>query len=152
MGSVGFYRYLYLPYTFQNWIRHGWNICFVPQDLDVLWEINGYENCWALWRPWTQQAKISGGMVECCFFSWGYCQLVINCWFALVVLIPRIPLWKGLLLRGIPRLPNRRAPNQQWIIGSYFKSVLRTSNGLHRSLKQWKKLGCLGYRGDYTTQ
>ncbi len=33
-----------------------------------------------------------------------------------VVWIPRIPLWKGLLLRGIPRIPNHRAPNHQLTI------------------------------------
>ena len=34
-----------------------------------------------------------------------------------VVWIPRIPLWKGLLLRGTPiRIPNHRAPNQQFTI------------------------------------
>ena len=35
-------------------------------------------------------------------------QLIVNCWFGLGVWIPRIPLWKGLLLRGIPRIPNHQ--------------------------------------------
>ena len=33
--------------------------------------------------------------------------LMVNGWFGLVVWIP-IPLWKGLLLRGISRIPNHR--------------------------------------------
>ena len=40
---------------------------------------------------------------------------MVNCWLGLVVWIPGIPLWKGLLLRGIHRIPNR-APNQQLTI------------------------------------
>ena len=69
-------------------------------------------------------------------------QLMVNCWFGLVVWIPRIPLWKRLLLRGTPRIPNHRAPNQHlntisWITGEtktvtrlfivYFKSFYRGS-------------------------
>ena len=42
-------------------------------------------------------------------------QLMVNCWFGLVVWIPGIPLWKGLLLGC-----THRAPNQQlaisWIL------------------------------------
>ena len=33
-------------------------------------------------------------------------QPMVNWWFGLVVWIPRVPLWKGLLLRGIPRISN----------------------------------------------
>ena len=34
---------------------------------------------------------------------------MVNCsWFGLVVWIPRIPLWKGWLLRDIPRIPNHQ--------------------------------------------
>ena len=40
-----------------------------------------------------------------------------HCWLGLVVWIPGIPIWKGLLLRGIPiRIPNHRAPNHQLTI------------------------------------
>ena len=38
-----------------------------------------------------------------------FVQLRINWW--LVVWIPGNPLWTRLLLRGTPRIPNRRAPN-----------------------------------------
>ena len=42
-----------------------------------------------------------------------------------VVWIPRIPLWKGLLLRGTPiRIPNHRAPNQQFTIEKTGKHAL----------------------------
>ena len=45
-------------------------------------------------------------------FNWWY----INWWFgARWVWIPRIPLWKGLFLRSIPRIPNHRAPKHQYI-------------------------------------
>ena len=43
-------------------------------------------------------------------------QLMVNCWFGLVVWILGIPLWKGLLLNGTLRIPNHRAPNQQLTI------------------------------------
>ena len=43
-------------------------------------------------------------------------QLMVNWWFGLVGWIPRIPLWKGLLLRGIPRIPNHQSPSHQFII------------------------------------
>ena len=39
-----------------------------------------------------------------------------NWWFGLVVWIPGIPLWKGLLLGGTPRIPKHRAPNHQFTI------------------------------------
>ncbi len=42
------------------------------------------------------------------FLSSFLCQLMINCWFGLVVWIPGIPLWKGWLLGCIPRIPNHR--------------------------------------------
>ena len=32
--------------------------------------------------------------------------VVLNWWFGFVLWIPGIPLWKGLLLRSIPRIPN----------------------------------------------
>ena len=38
-------------------------------------------------------------------------QLMVGCWFGVVVWIPRIPLWKGLLLGGYPwnpKLPGRK--------------------------------------------
>ena len=45
-------------------------------------------------------------------------------WFGLVVWIFEIPVRKGLLLRGIPRIPNHRAPNHQfttsWFIQIHF--------------------------------
>ena len=34
---------------------------------------------------------------------------MVNGWFGLVVWIPGIPLWKGLLLRGAPRIPNHQS-------------------------------------------
>ena len=43
-------------------------------------------------------------------------QLMVNCWLGLVVWIRGISLWKGLLLRGIHRIPNHRVPNQQLTI------------------------------------
>ena len=43
---------------------------------------------------------------------------MVNCWFGLVVWIPKILLWKALLLKGTPRIPNHRAPNQQLTISS----------------------------------
>ena len=46
----------------------------------------------------------------------GFNQLMVNWWFGLVVWIPRIPLWKGLLLGGTLRIPNHLAPNQQLTI------------------------------------
>ena len=36
-------------------------------------------------------------------------QLMVNCWFGLVVWIPGIPLWKGLLLGCTPRIPNHQS-------------------------------------------
>ena len=46
-------------------------------------------------------------------------QLTVNCWFGLVVWIPGIPIWKGLLPRGIPGIQTTN-PNQQptipWIM------------------------------------
>ena len=41
---------------------------------------------------------------------------MVNWWFGLVVWIPGIPLWKGLLLKTTPRIPNHRAPNHQFTI------------------------------------
>ena len=42
---------------------------------------------------------------------------MVNCWFgARWFGFPASPLWKGLLLRGIPRIPNHRAPNHQLTI------------------------------------
>ncbi len=40
-------------------------------------------------------------------------QLMVDGWFGLVVWIPGIPWWKGLLLGGTPRIWNHRAPNHQ---------------------------------------
>ena len=36
--------------------------------------------------------------------------------FGLVGWTPTIPFWKGLLLRGTPRIPNHRAPNHKFTI------------------------------------
>ena len=58
------------------------------------------------------------GVAVPCFFSpWeslanGSLLVTGARWF----LIPRIPLWKGLLLGCAPRIPNHRAPNQQLTI------------------------------------
>ena len=35
-------------------------------------------------------------------------ELMANCWFGLMVWIPGIPIWKGLLLRCIPKIPNHQ--------------------------------------------
>ena len=43
----------------------------------------------------------------------------------LVVWIPGIPLWKGLLLRDTPRIPNHRVPNHKFTI-SWFQEILQT--------------------------
>ena len=45
-----------------------------------------------------------------CFFflSLSLSQLMVNCWFGLVVWIPGFPLWKGLLLGCTPRIPNHQ--------------------------------------------
>ena len=47
-------------------------------------------------------------------------QLMADCWFGLVVWIPGIRLWKGVLCRCTLRIPNHRAPKQQsaitWIL------------------------------------
>ena len=50
-------------------------------------------------------------------------QLIVNCWSGLVVWIPGIPLWEGLLLGCTPRIPNHRAPNQQWTISWVFQTT-----------------------------
>lgn len=38
------------------------------------------------------------GQLNSLLFRHSLCQLMVKCWFVLVVWIPRIPLWKGLLL------------------------------------------------------
>ena len=107
-------------------------------------------------------------MIHFMFFHW-----VVNWWFwGPVVWIPRIPLWKGLLLKGIPiRIPNHPAPNHQSTI-SWFshhlervpqpqeqgtKTITMVMNHLRPSWgdppsEQWKKPGWLGCIGDDTTQ
>ena len=43
---------------------------------------------------------------------------MVDWWFGLVVWIPRIPLWKGMLLRGITRIPNHQPKppiNHSWL-------------------------------------
>ena len=47
-----------------------------------------------------------------CFFIAALLQLMVDWWFGLVVWIPRIPLWKGLLLRGIPRIMKESQTHQ----------------------------------------
>ena len=42
------------------------------------------------------------------FFLKGSNQLIVNCWFGLMVWIPGIPILKGLLLGCIPRIPNQQ--------------------------------------------
>ena len=42
---------------------------------------------------------------------------MINWWFGLLVWIFGIPLYKGFLLSGTPRIPNHRAPNHQFTFG-----------------------------------
>ncbi len=43
--------------------------------------------------------------VGCSF--WSFAQLMVDCWFGLVVWIPRIPLWKGLGFLGVPRFESQ---------------------------------------------
>ena len=50
------------------------------------------------------------------FYS-GFCQPMVNWWFGLVVWIPRIPLWKGLLLRGTPQNPKPPTQTTNYSIG-----------------------------------
>ena len=56
---------------------------------------------------------ICESIAHMCFFLKIFFQLVVNGWFGLVVWIPGIPLWKGLLLGTTPRIPNHQAPNHQ---------------------------------------
>ena len=51
------------------------------------------------------------------FFLFPLCfQLMVNCWFGLVVWNPRIPLWKGLLFGGTLIKSQTNNPNQQLTI------------------------------------
>ena len=45
------------------------------------------------------------------YFRNCFTPLVVNWWFVLVVRLPGIPSWKGLLLRGTPRIPNHKPKN-----------------------------------------
>ena len=77
-------------------------------------------------------------------------QLMVNCWFGLVVWIPGTPLGKGLLLGCTPiRIPNHRATDQQstirtisWSISdilSHSHLILRLPRGwLIDPLKGWR--------------
>ena len=80
------------------------------------------------WAPFQHPTEIQSFALNLSFLVNALCQfegvgvkrnstqLMVNCWFGLVVWIPGIPLWKGLLLGCTPRIPNHRAPNQQLTI------------------------------------
>ena len=46
-------------------------------------------------------------------------QLMVNWWFSLVIWIPGIPLWKGLLLR-LPRYQEPKAAINHWVKSFYY--------------------------------
>ena len=83
--------------------KHIWTLKLSPCDRSIFWGgswwdpvfLGGY---FLYFKQWS----------ESCFCFHLVIQLMINCWFGLVVWIPGIPLWKGLLLRGTPRIPNKQ--------------------------------------------
>ena len=72
-----------------------WNL---PKDVDLISSVNLNAKVLPVWGIW-ERYIIS---------DYFYDQIVANWWFGLVVWIPRIPLWKGLLLRGTTRIPSPR--------------------------------------------
>ena len=55
----------------------------------------------------TVDSTMMANILKMYFCSTCFSQLVTNWWFGLVVWISGIPLWKGLLLGGAPRIPNQ---------------------------------------------
>ena len=89
------------------------------------------------------------------FFHQQYHEVVsqpkVNCWFVLVVWIPEIPLWKGLLLKGTLRIPNHQPKPtiNHWLIDDKKPSTCwspKISQQLHPPntwMSRWK-LGSMG--------
>ena len=90
-----------------------------------------YRCFWYLYHPWDERyiylymnGWFLNELVNIPFVSWEFLgwarvqleigdallgiHIMVNCCFGLVVWIPRIPLWKGLLLRATPRIPNHQ--------------------------------------------
>ena len=81
----------YLEVRSDWWIDDGWQ--FFPQDVGkVVTEcrrcVAKGTNLFVFWKRWF--------------------QLMVGCWLGLVVWIPGIPLWNGLLLGGTLRIPNHQ--------------------------------------------
>ena len=72
-------------------------------------------------------------------------QLMVGCWFGLVVWIPGIPLWNGLLLcyLGVPLESQTTNPNQQVSISWWFagkeKRCNKQAHVWHWNLNWWSK-------------
>ena len=76
---------------------------------------------------------------------------MVNWWFGLVVWIPRIPFRKGLLLRGIPRIPNHLT-QKQWCAGKNVatRELLEVCKPLHpRKINPWNLTIILVWKGKF---
>ena len=98
------------------------NFLFSPRTLG---KMNPFPPIWLehiFQMCWTHQLVVSRkNPTRWGFFHSEFHQPMVNCWFGLVVWIPGIPSWKGLLLGYTPRIPNHRAPNQQLTIVDFKK-------------------------------
>ena len=67
----------------------------------------------AMVKAWQQNVKDRGIENQ---VSHETSQPTVNWWFGLVVWIPGIPLWKGLLLRGTLKIPNHQLRHEKTLI------------------------------------
>ena len=106
-----------------------WSVFGIVDFIDF-WMIKSYRvinmdtMCWIPIATKSNASQVEHVIEAMCFTNWlqlaettTNAYIVVLGWWWLVVWIPRIPLWKRLLLRGIPiRIPNHRASNQQLTI------------------------------------
>ena len=88
-------------------------------------------SCLNTWWYWSGWAFINGfgfwvylfGSICCTISFSSFSMFFVVIWeYQLMVWIPGIPLWNGLLLKGTLRIPNHRAPNQQLSISWLYLS------------------------------
>ncbi len=123
------------PILFEDWILGFWGVDLGKPNTKEFHRIQTtqYWSCYshhhgAHSHSYLPFLNIGFKPVELFFFEWYIFQLMVNCWFRLMVWIPGIPIWKGLLLGCIPRIPTHRAPNQQLTISWIFTGKLPTTN------------------------